>query len=254
VAGAAQAALPLRARAGGLGRRLLALAGLAIALVALYMLWFRDSSLVAVKTVEVEGAATDGKLARALTSVAQDMTTLHVRPAELEQAAEPFALVESVSADPSFPSTLTIHVNRRDPAALIGAGSGAVAVADDGTILRGLPAEDLELPRLPLDSAPKRERLSGPVRDQVLVLGATPGAIRPHVESSFNGEDGVGVELAGGVELRFGDAVRAADKWRAAAAVLADPELGPLDYVDLRVPQRPAVGGVGHSPPSLSDG
>ncbi|MEK6277657.1 MAG: hypothetical protein AABM29_06585 [Actinomycetota bacterium] len=254
MAAAAGAALPLRARAGRFGRRLVGLAVLALALAALYMLWFRDSSLVAVKTVKLEGAAADGRLARALTSAARDMTTLHVRPAELEKAAEPFPLVESISVSPGFPSTLTIHINRRDPAALIGEGSNAVPVSADGIVLRGVSAVDLELPRLPLAAPPKQDRLAGPIRDQALVLGAAPAAIRPYVERSFIGDDGVGVELRGGVELRFGDATRAGDKWRAAAAVLSDPELQALDYVDLRVPQRPAVGGVGHSPPPLESG
>ena len=42
-------------------------------------------------------------------------------------------------------------------------------------------------------------------------------------ESSFYGESGVDVELRSGIELRFGDASRAIEKWKAAAAVLADP-------------------------------
>ena len=39
-----------------------------------------------------------------------------------------------------------------------------------------------------------------------------------------------------------------------AYAVLSDAELGPLDYVDLSVPGRPAVGGAGHSPPPIPSG
>jgi cell division septal protein FtsQ len=68
---------------------------------------------------------------------------------------------------------------------------------------------------------------------------------------SFYGKSGIDVELRSGVELRFGDASRAAEKWRAAATVLADPAITALDYVDLQAPQRPAVYGSGHALPPV---
>jgi cell division protein FtsQ len=250
-------ALPARTRARirVLRRRLVALSLLAVGLFAIYTFWFRDSSLVAVKTVQVEGVGSnDGRLAQALGKAGREMTTLHVRQGVLADAARTFPIVASVSADPSFPSTLTIHVIKRHPAALIGEGSHAVAVAGDGTVLRGVPAARLDLPQLPLSLPPKETRLRGPMLQQAEVLGAAPAALRPYLGQSFNGSSGVGVRLDGGVELRFGDAVRAADKWRAAAAVLSDGELGPLDYVDLSVPGRPAIGGAGHSPPPIPSG
>jgi cell division septal protein FtsQ len=228
---------------------------LAAALFGLYMLWFRDSSLVAVKTVSIEGASGNEKgLRKALTAVGLEMTTLHISQSALADAARPFPLVESVSADPSFPSTLNLHVTERRPAALIGDGSDAVAVAGDGTILRGLPTDRLRLPQLPLSSPPKGRSLRGPMLQQAEILGAAPKALLGHVDHSFNSESGAGVQLEGGVDLGFGDATRAADKWRAAAAVLSDPDLGSLDYVDLTVPGRPAVGGVGYAPPPIPSG
>ena len=73
--------------------------------------------------------------------------------------------------------------------------------------------------------------------EQAQVLGAAPPALRPYVEGSYYGESGVDVELTSGIELRFGDASQAARKWRAAAAVLADPSITALDYVDLHAPE-----------------
>ena len=250
-------ALPARTRARirVLRRRLLAGGLLAAALFALYMLWFRDSSLVAVKTVRIEGTSGNAKgLRKALTEAGLEMTTLHLRQSALADAARPFPLVESVSADPSFPSTLNIHVTERQPAALIGQGSGAVAVAGDGTILRGLSTDHLQLPPLPLSTPPKGRSLRGPMLQQAEILGAAPKALLGHVDHSFNSDSGAGVQLEGGVDLVFGDAARAADKWHAAAAVLSDPDLGSLGYVDLTVPGRPAVGGVGYLPPPISSG
>jgi hypothetical protein len=136
--------------------------------------------------------------------------------------------------------------------ATIGTGSDAVAVGPDGQILSWLPLpEDAPLPYLPLSSVPKEGRLAGPVLEQARVLGAAPAPLRPYIESSYYGESGVDVNLRSGIELRFGDASQVSAKWKAAAAILADPSITALDYVNLHAPRRPAVRGSGHAlPPS----
>ncbi len=148
----------------------------------------------------------------------------------------------------------TVEAQVRVPraTATIGSGADAIAVGSAGQILAWLPlSEDLSLPTLPLSQPPENGRLAGPVLQQATVLGAAPPALRPHLASSYYGESGVDVRLRSGIELRFGDASQAAAKWKAAAAVLADPEVTTLDYVDLHAPGRPAVGGSGHTlPPS----
>jgi len=135
------------------------------------------------------------------------------------------------------------------PVAVIGGESEeSVAVAADGTLLAWLPvAEGSDLPRLPLDAPPKGPRVGGPMLEQVRVIAAAPAALSPYVAASYYGESGVDVELTTGIELRFGSAAQAARKWKAAAAILADPSLTVLDYVDLHAPSRPAVGGSGHT-------
>lgn len=137
-----------------------------------------------------------------------------------------------------------------EPAAVIGSGSSAVAVAADGTILAWLPPpKDGSLPKLPLETPPKGPRLQGPVLEQARVLGAAPAGLRPYIEGSYFGESGVDVNLTSGIELRFGDSTQVARKWRAAAAVLASPSVTTLDYVDLHAPARPAIHGSGHTLP-----
>ena len=111
-----------------------------------------------------------------------------------------------------------------------------------------LPAEP-DLPRLPLSEAPESGHLAGPMLQQARVLGAAPAALRPYLAGSYYGESGVDVETSSGIELRFGDASQARRKWKAAAAVLADPSIEALDYVDLHAPSRPAFGGSGHTLP-----
>ena len=138
------------------------------------------------------------------------------------------------------------------PTAMIGSGSSAVAVAANGTILAWLPPpEDGSLPRLPLETPPKGPRLQGPVLEQALVVGAAPEQLRPYIEGSYYGESGVDVNLTSGIELRFGDATQADRKWRAAAAVLADPTLTAVDYVDLHDPERTSTYGSGHALPPI---
>ncbi|HEU5252612.1 MAG TPA: cell division protein FtsQ/DivIB [Solirubrobacterales bacterium] len=151
-------------------------------------------------------------------------------------------VVRAGSADP--------HVVVPKLAASIGEGDEAVGVAGSGAVVRWLPLpEDPPLPRLSLEAIPEGGRVRGPALEQVRVLAAVPDDLRPYLAGSAYGESGVDVELTTGVELRFGDASQARRKWRAAAAVLADPSVTALDYVDLRAPSRPTYGGSEHELP-----
>ncbi len=149
-------------------------------------------------------------------------------------------------------TTVSPRLVSSQPVAVLGSGSGAVAVAGDGTILPWLPApEDGSLPRLPLETTPKGPRLQGPMLEQVRVLAAAPPALAQYVEGSYYGESGVDVNLTSGIELRFGDSTQASRKWRAAAAVLANPSVTALDYVNLYAPSHPSTGGSGHALPPV---
>jgi cell division septal protein FtsQ len=154
------------------------------------------------------------------------------------------SLLRNSSVEPRLVSSV--------PVAVIGSGSSAVAVADDGTVLAWLRlSEEVRLPQLPLAAPPQAPRVRGPVLEQVRVLAAAPAALRPYLAASRFGESGVEVELSSGIELRFGNAAAVARKWRAAATVLADPQVTSLDYVSLLVPSRPAIGGSGHTLPPI---
>jgi hypothetical protein len=147
-------------------------------------------------------------------------------------------------------TTVAPRVNAPEATATIGSGDSAVAVSARGAIVTWLPLPaEPELPRLPLSEPPQNGRLAGPMLQQARVLGAAPAALRPYLASSYYGESGVDVETTSGIELRFGDASQAARKWKAAAAVLADPTITALDYVDLHSPGHPAYGGSGHTLP-----
>lgn len=149
-------------------------------------------------------------------------------------------------------SSVVPHRVRPRATAMIGSGSNAVAVSSSGAILTQLPApKEGSLPKLPPDAPPRDGRLHGTVLEQAKVLGAAPSALRPYVEASRFGESGVDVTLSSGIELRFGDASGATRKWRAAAAVLANPSVTALDYIDLHAPSHPAIHGSGHELPAV---
>jgi hypothetical protein len=144
------------------------------------------------------------------------------------------------------------HVQVPKLAATIGEGDEAVGIAGNGAAVRWLPPpEDPPLPRLPLDEVPKGGRVKGRALEQVQVLAAVPDELRPYVESSFFGESGVDVELTTGIELRFGDSSQVRRKWNAAAAILADPSVTALDYVNVIAPSRPTYYGSEHELPPL---
>jgi len=230
----------------GLNRKRLLIALAAVALLlAAYQFWFRDSSLVAIDDVEVSGLTySEEEIVAALTSSAEKMTTLNADPAALERAVEGFPTVASISIDPGFPHQLAIAVTERTPVAIIGGGDG-IAVAGDGTVRAGVATGDAELPVLEIDKPPSSGRLDGVALAQAEVLGAAPGPIRPAIEEArVDKDDGVVVGLVEGIDVRFGDSSDAAAKWASAVAILADPKLDQISYVDVRLPGRPAIGGA----------
>ena len=224
----------------------------ALALGAGYMFWLRDSSLVAVDNVDVVGVTSGDRdqIVTALTHAAEQQTTLHADAGAIEAAARPFPTVAAVSVDANFPHGMRIDVTERPPALLVSAGGEQIPAAADGTLLQGVQvSEDEHLPVLEVSKLPAGGRLDGDPLAQALVLGAAPGPLRGLIEKVDTNDDyGIVVTLRGGIPVRFGSESEATEKWAAAAAVLADPKLDGLTYVDVRVPERAAAGGASPSP------
>jgi cell division protein FtsQ len=228
-------------------RRLVLAALMAGALAALYHLWLRDSSLVAVKDVQVTGLTSkDGPRIRAMLEVAaEDMTTLHVRKEELEEAVRGFPVVGSIHVETDFPNGLRIEVEERPAAALVSVDGVPLPVAADGTVLRGLrPPEGLPLLRM------EKPAVDGRVTDAetlraLLVAGAAPAGFPQRIARLSEGpERGIVIELEDGPELIFGDADYVVEKWTAAVRVLADGDAAGASYIDVRLPDRPVAGGL----------
>jgi cell division protein FtsQ len=215
------------------------------ALAFTYFGWFRDSSLVGVREVKVEDVSSRDRdqIVAALTDAAHQMTTLHVQTDRLAASVEGFPAVASVSASADFPHGLTIHVTQRKPALLASDGSHQMPVAADGSLLPGVDVGGRDLPVVNVGSLPASGRLGGEGLEEALVAGAAPVPLRALIaRMSYSPDYGVVATMHGGIDLRFGTHRQAGPKWEAVAAILADPKLTSLSYVNVRVPGRPAVG------------
>jgi cell division protein FtsQ len=208
-------------------------------------LWLRDSGLVAIDQVSVTGlSGTEAPRVRAaLEGAARDMTTLHVRPDQLKTAVEPYPAVMGIDAHPDFPHGLRIVVHEHVAVAALAAGSDRVPVAADGTLLRGSSTDDLPIVAV---AAPPPGDTLGDKRTlrAVALLAAAPPDLRAKVRRVYPGPRGLTAPLIDGPVLYFGGADRLRAKWAAAARVLADRSSAGATYVDLRLPERPAAGGL----------
>jgi cell division protein FtsQ len=118
-------------------------------------------------------------------------------------------------------------------------------VAADGLLLPDVPIMG-GLPVITTKAALPTERLTeGKAFELVRVVGLAPEPLRARLKSVIiRPGAGIVAQLRKGPELRFGDASRLAAKWMAAARVLAAAGARGATYIDLRLPERPAAGGL----------
>jgi cell division septal protein FtsQ len=150
-------------------------------------------------------------------------------------------------------STTTAKAEPVHAVAQIGEGKRVIVVGSDGRLLGSSSGKKKSrLPVLPVKERPKGDRLRGHVLEQVNVIAAAPKALSNYIARTKYGKSGVDVEFTSGIEIRFGDDRGAEKKWKAAAAVLADPSVTMVSYVDVHAPTRPTVGGDEHELPPAS--
>jgi cell division septal protein FtsQ len=221
----------------------------AASIVAIFFAWswFRDSSLVQVRHVEISGISNSPDAAairRELREAALEMTTLDVDPGKLEHAVSAYSIVRSVSATGNFPSTIEVEVHEYAPvAALTGPDGRSVPVAFDGTLLPRVTKR--KLPAVAVNAAPERDGFeSARVRVLVRALAAAPAPLRTKLERAYvDKEEGLLVALRDGPTLELGNGARLAAKWASATRVLAAPSSVGADEIDVRLPERPSASG-----------
>jgi cell division protein FtsQ len=231
-----------------LRRWTIALILLAAALAAAYLLWFRDLPMFDVKEVTVKGLTTsqEPKIRSDLERAARGMTTLHVDDRALQKAVGGYPVVAGFTVSPSLPDGLTVTIRERPPGALLVTPAGQqVPVAADGTVLPGVEAG--QVAQIPVDQLPEGRDVGDPaVRIAIHVASAAPVPLGAEI-GGVEVTPGKPIEVAmtGGTKVILGDAERLEEKWAAAAAALADPEIAAAEYVDVTLPERPVARGVG---------
>src|SRR4051794_32777710 len=226
-------------------RRIAAGALVTAAVLLPFGFWLRDSSLVSVRNVDVFGASGPeaAQVRQAITDAAHGMTTLHVDADRLRGAVRRFPIVEDIEVRRDLPHTLEVTVRQHVPVGALALGGRRVAVAGDGTILAGSLTRGL--PLVPVGAPPGGSKLAEarPLR-LVALLAAAPDELRRRVSRVGFGPHGLAARISHGPILYFGPGTRLRAKWIAAARVLADFSSKGAAYLDLRVPERPAAGGV----------
>ncbi len=218
----------------------------ALLLLGAGWLWLRNSPLASVEHVHVSGA--HGRQAHAvdmaLEEAAMRMSTLNVNVGALRAAVAPFPEVRGVRVSASFPHTLRIRVIEQPPVAALLVGGVRTAVAADGAVL-GSSLLSSSLPTVPGaigDPLGRGHVHSADALAALAVMGAAPPALAGLVARVFSGHEGLTVAMRNGLQLYFGDGTRPRAKWLAAERVLADSSSAGAWYVDVRLPERPAVG------------
>jgi cell division protein FtsQ len=226
-----------------LAMMLAVLAGLAV----LYVGWFRDSSFAKVHDVYVSGLS--GPQSRSIRAALEDagvsMTTLHVRDGALRAAVADYPVVRSVTAQGDFPHTLRIQIELNLPVAVVQTPAGRIPVTADGLLLRDVPLTS-GLPLLAGRAGALPDRITdGPTYSLLRVVASAPGPLRDRVRSvQVKAGAGLVAHVRRGPDLIFGNTDRIAAKWVAASRVLASPAARGATYIDLRLPERPAAGGL----------
>ncbi len=244
------------------GRRLAKAGGGLAAVVALLIVVALFTPLAHPRDLQVEGVSGSSadRIRAAIEETASGQSTFLVSEQELMEAVQDFPEVASVQAEAHPPFRLDLTVVMRPPVARLQVGGHSFVVAGDGTILER--AGSASVPRVDASISGvhmKGDRVIGG-RGALTVLAAAPEELLSFARTIRAGQSGLEVVLTRGPRLIFGNGTAAADKWAAAAAVIADGAAARATYIDLRVPSRPAVGGLGGSraagaedaPPSLT--
>jgi cell division protein FtsQ len=207
-------------------------------------MWLRDSQLVAVDDVVVTGAS--GPQAGAIRACPDhrrgrhdDAARARERPA---RRVGMYPIVRDVRVQRDLPHGLRITVLQYVPVAAIQAGGRRTPVAADLTVLRGADADGL--PVVAARTAPGDRRLDHRTARAVALLAAAPAPLRARVERVAGGSRGWTATLRDGPMLVFGVAERRAREVARRRAGARRPVLRGATYLDVRLPERPAAGGL----------
>lgn len=236
-------------RAQGRRRRSGALLVLGTLAVLAVLWWLATGPLVAVHGVSVTGydRADRSELTKALASAAEEGTVLSPATGAMTAAAREFPWVESITVTRQWPRALGVRVVEATPVAVAAYEDQAVLVSGAGRVL-GVKDGVRGLGWLKLGAAPPAAggTLPAATRAQLAFVAAADPAVAKRIRALHLAGDGtVTGRLTNGPELLLGAPERMEAKARSLSLLLASlsaDEESTAAYIDLAIPENPALG------------
>lgn len=217
-----------------------------IATVALAYVGARETSLFAVRSIEVSGAPPRvAAHVRAALRPLEGTSLLALSAANVNDRLDRLPDVAAVSYDRSFPHTLRLTIVPAHSIAVLRRGPAAWVVSSSGRVVRSIGLFGASrLPRIwvpaSVDVSVGNDITDADANEAIAALalarrggfGERIRTVRAHNELTF--------VLASGLEVRFGDAADLPAKVAVASAIL--PKALGAAYLDVSAPDRPVAG------------
>lgn len=213
----------------------------------------RETSLFAVREIEVEGAPPQlaERVRRALRPLLGSSLAAF-QPGDADRLLVGVPELAAVRYDRDFPHTLRVAVRVERAVALLRQGPHAWLASGAGRALRPVPRPFPALPRVWLSRSTdviSGERLAGPPATALRALAAVARAPLPvPVRAARASHTELTLVLATGMEVRLGDESYLPLKLAVARRVI--PQAGTAGYVDVSVPERAVAGYPAPAQPS----
>ena len=210
----------------------------------------RETSVFALKTIEVEGAPEPvaAQIRQALQPfTGNSLTALDAD--EVERRVEALPTVLTAEADRDFPHSLRLVVRAERPVAVVRRASDAWLVSERGRVMTPLePGALAKLPRVWLGPDVELDAGTFLLPDQggaaIAALARLPADFPGRIAAARGTPDELVLVLGTQTELRLGEADQLRLKLAAAATVLRDldpTERKALEYLDVSLPGRAVV-------------
>lgn len=216
-------------------RRTVVVVVAATVLVAVTVVWIvAFSSVLGVKTIEVRGAhvLTAAKI-RAAADVGTGTPLVRVDTVAVARRVERLADVASARVSTSFPTTLVITVDERQPVGYVRRGGADVLVDRTGDQFRTVTSAPQHLPRFVVPDGTDARTTGGAV---ATVAAALDPALRAQVRSiEALDPNAITLVLSRGRVVAWGSSARSSEKARVLPVLLHRG----ADHVDVSNPDQP---------------